>query len=379
MRILYTNFHPGDGGGHTSYIASLAKSLSGIHDIVVAAPVSSKLNGMLRRHNGKIRVVDVDFPGKPREAREIIRNLKLLKHLVATEQFDVIHVNGSPDHRMVMLATALSFHRRPRIVFTKHNSLPVSRDFGTFLRSRYFTDHTIAVSAYTARQLADTYYAQNGITVIRNGIDTDHFCPVSQESMRTARSELLGVGAETVVMGSVAGTDEHKGWLTLVRAVAQVPLPLRERVRVVVLGAPPSRRLVREVEELGMTKQVIFPGLVNDVRPWISAFDIGFVLSQGIETISFACREMMAMGKPVLVSDYAGLPENVDHGANGWIVGTRDPKGVAELLAGILAHPGRLVPMGAEAREKADKEFKTSQFVEATEAVYSRVAGRGNL
>lgn len=373
MRILYTNFHPGDGGGHTSYIASLAEGLCSRHDIFVAAPNSSKLNRILRQRDGRIRVVDVNFPGKPREAAEIIRNLKLLKHLVTMERFDVIHVNGSPDHRMVMLAVACSWRRRPRIVFTKHNSLPVKGSFGAFLRARYFTDHTIAVSAYTACQMKDTYYARNGISVVRNGIDTHYFSPAPQESIRPARPELLGIDAGKVVIGSVAGTDEHKGWLTAVSAVARMPPESREMFRIVVLGAPPSQRLLRVVDELGMAGLVVFPGLVSDVRPWISAFDIGFVLSYGVETISFACREMMAMGKPVLVSDYAGLPENVDHGINGWVFAPGDADTVTDLLLKVATDKDRISTMGAKAREKAASEFEISQFVRETEAVYSGV------
>ncbi len=43
MKILYTNFHYGDGGGHTTYIVSLARALHGQHTLHVAAPADSRL------------------------------------------------------------------------------------------------------------------------------------------------------------------------------------------------------------------------------------------------------------------------------------------------------------------------------------------------
>jgi broad specificity polyphosphatase/5'/3'-nucleotidase SurE len=38
MKILYTNFHAGDGGGHTTYILTLAAALAERHHVTVAAP-----------------------------------------------------------------------------------------------------------------------------------------------------------------------------------------------------------------------------------------------------------------------------------------------------------------------------------------------------
>ena len=43
MRILYTNFHGRNGGGHVTYIINLAKALAGSHQITVATPETSRL------------------------------------------------------------------------------------------------------------------------------------------------------------------------------------------------------------------------------------------------------------------------------------------------------------------------------------------------
>ncbi|MFY2628161.1 glycosyltransferase family 1 protein, partial [Achromobacter dolens] len=43
MRILYTNFHANNGGGHVTYIINLARALAAEHQITVAAPATSRL------------------------------------------------------------------------------------------------------------------------------------------------------------------------------------------------------------------------------------------------------------------------------------------------------------------------------------------------
>ena len=85
--------------------------------------------------------------------------------------------------------------------------------------------------------------------------------------------------------------------------------------------------------EKNYIKGFIFSGLVEDVRPYVAIADVGFVLSYKVETISYACREMMSMGKPVIVSNFSGLPENIDNGINGWIV---DAQNIRELRNKIL-------------------------------------------
>ena len=78
-------------------------------------------------------------------------------------------------------------------------------------------------------------------------------------------------------------------------------------------------------------------------------------LSSRLETISFACREMMAMGLPVVVSDVGGLPENVEDGVDGWVVPACAPTAVSEVLREALREPEALEVMGEAARQGAGR------------------------
>ena len=144
----------------------------------------------------------------------------------------------------------------------------------------------------------------------------------------------------------------------------------REQIVVLIAGKLPGEEKLAQVAALGMLDQVVFTGLLDDVQPFLAALDVGFVLSSRLETISFACREMMAAGKPVIVTQMGGLTENVTEGRNGWIVPPESAESVARTLSEILKNRGVLNAMGVDARGTALKEFSLATFVGNTERVY---------
>lgn len=368
MNILFTNFHPRNGGGHVTYIINLLKGLAGRHEMTVATPASSRLFRYASEVPG-VRVVDMTFSTR---ASSWFAPRSKLHALLKTSHFDIIHVNGSADHKLVMLALS-GVRPRPRVVMTKHNEHPLD-SLGHWLRARLATDRVIAVSEHVAKQLRASTYLKSGVVTIRHGVDTAYFSPVSQTEKLDLRQRLFGTGLDQkIVLGSAGGTDRSKGWLDLVTGIALLPSPSRERFHVMVAGDLPDEAKKQEVALLGMTGQVSFPGLLDDVRPVLAACDIGFVLSYQ-EALSFACREMMALGLPVLVSNVGGLPENLQDGKEGWVVPVRNPEAIAGVLSSVLANPAQIVSMGASARDKAEREFGLKPFVDATLKVYGDVS-----
>ncbi|WP_144640556.1 glycosyltransferase [Bordetella genomosp. 13] len=368
MKILYTNFHGGDGGGHTTYVLTLARALSQRHDIMVAAPGSSRLFARAGEIDG-VRALAVPFSTR---VGRMWRECMSLRRLLRREHFDVVHVNGSTDHRLVMLAIMGMGKRRPGVVYTKHNDLWAGST-GNLMRARFATDRVVCVCEYTRRALSASPYSTRGLRVVHNGVDTDHYSPASPEVARVARRQWVPqAGDDVLLVGSNAGTPDYKGWIDMVKGVAELPEEKRRKVYVLLAGQLPTDAQREQVRALGMADQVIFTGLLQDVRPFIAALDVGFVLSYQ-ETISFACREMMAMGKAVIVSHVGGLPENVTEGRDGWIVPSRTPKAVTQILSDILDDRSVLERMGAGARQRSLREFSLDMFVQGTEAVYEEL------
>lgn len=369
MKILYTNFHAGDGGGHTTYLASLARALSPRHRLFMAAPADSRVLRVVREE-GIAEPVEIAFGSGLATLGRQWADLRTLRGLIQQQGIDIVHANGARDHRVAMEAVA-GLPRRPRLVFTKHNSKP-SNTLGNAMRARFGTDRVIAVSGHTRQMLLDSPYRHCPIDVIRNGVDLQRFAPVDAAERAALRTRWTR-DPDTLVLVSNAGTDGHKGWIDLARAIATLPEPLRGKVHMAVAGREPDPRLVAEVDQLGLSGQVHFAGLLDDIRPFVASGDAGFVLSYDVETISFACREMMAMATPVMVSDYAGLPENITHGRTGWIVPVRDVGAIAAQVAALYAQRDTLPQVGEAARAHAVEAFGLETFSALTEASYEAV------
>jgi glycosyltransferase involved in cell wall biosynthesis len=366
MKILYTNFHPRNGGGHATYIANLARAFQGEHQVTVATPATSRLYEQASQIPG-VRCWAATFSTRP---GPMLIEIMALHTLLREASFDLIHVNGSADHRQVTLAR-MGLRRRPRIVWTKHNTMS-ARSPGNWFRAWAGTDGAIGVCDYVSRLLLDSAYGSKLVQTIRLGVDTDRFRPPSTLARAQARRELLGDLPDDVrVLGSVGGTDRAKGWLTLAQALARLSAPQRRRFRILVAGDPPRDAVRSEVAALGVGPQVVFPGLVADPRRVLAASDIGFVLSFQ-EAGSYAACESLAMGLPTLVSNAGGLPELVRDGVDGWVVPAGDVDAVHRWLLARLAPPADAA-MADAARDRALDLFALPGFAQRTMEFYRRV------
>lgn len=366
MKLLITDIHHGNGGGHVTYILSLIRGLRHEYDLTVAVPPTGRLYRRASEMEG-VRVVPGLYTSR---LPAMLREVRALRAFLEAERFDVVHVNGGADHRHVMLAT-LGMKHRPGIVWTKHNTNPVS-SLGHRLRARLGTHASIAVCDYVADILQTSAYRRRPIEVVRNGIDIQALSPVSAAEKNAYRDALFGpLPPGILVLGSIGGTDHNKGWHLLVQAAGRLPESLRARLRFVIAGDPPSSQLLKLVDTAGMAPYVHFPGLVADVRTVLGACDAGFVLSYR-EAASYASCETMAMGIPALVSNAGGLPENVRQGIDGWVVPVADIDMLESVLHQMLDQPEVLRKMGDMARSRVASAFSVTQFIHDTKDVYRK-------
>src|SRR5699024_7022653 len=127
-----------------------------------------------------------------------------LRGFIQAHNIDIVHANGSADHRLAMRAIR-GMSPRPAIVFTQHNTKPLDTP-GKRWRARFGTDGVIAVCDYSRRQLQASPYRRCKLATVHNGIDLEHFRPFSAEDAARARQNWAD--ASQLLIGSNAGTDQ---------------------------------------------------------------------------------------------------------------------------------------------------------------------------
>lgn len=376
-RILFTNFHPYDGGGHATYLSALIDCLRHQTEFELHAAVPQTSKTYRIAIDAGIPVYPIEFPGKIRELWSIVKHTFKLRSLLKRRSFRVIHCNGSPDHRLVIYALwFLPSHQRPNIVLTKHNTLPVANTWLNKLRYTRYCDHIIVVCRHLGDQFTEIRGSDAQYSVIPNGVDLNRYAPQADPTTHLPTRRELGLPQHAIVFVSCAGTATHKGWHILANAIARQPAHIRAQLCCCVLGTEPSTPKKQAVLLEPDMPELVFPGHQEDVRPFLWQSDIGFVLSISIETISFACREMMASGLPMLVSDYGCLADNVNDQC-GWVVPPNSTAELEQLIPHIVQ--ADLDHMAGAAREMAVAEFSQEKMGLAQIKVYREVRSRNEV
>lgn len=357
MNILYTNFHRGDGGGHTVYILSLLQNPE--HNKFVACPPTSLLYGILQKR-GYDKLIPMEFPGKLRQLGRVAKNAVALRRAISRHNIDIVHTNGSNDNRMALYASLLP-GKRFKTVFTKHNAIRIKNAVSR-LRLKWFNDAVIFVADLLDYLELDAAHPR--FHIIANGIDLAHW--------KRAEPEATG---RRLTLISHAGASRHKGWHHMIEAIAGLTDEEKDRLTVVML-ARYEEEVAKELAEAGQICDFRFPGFFEDVRPELEKADIGFLLSYK-EACSFSCREMMAMSLPVISSDFPTLAEVIDPGC-GWVTGMKDPASVRKALRALLAlSPDAVNAMKRAARQKAEAEFSMEGMIRQTNELYGRLMQKG--
>jgi len=180
------------------------------------------------------------------------------------------------------------------------------------------------------------------IALVRCGVDGAYLETQLQPPPNTPR---------LVCVGRIG---EHKGQLMLVAAARHLRAA-GINFEIVLVGDGPMRRLVEEaIHRDGLEQQISITGWVpgQRVKSEILA-SRALVLPSFSENMPVVIMESMALGRPVISTYIAGIPELVQPGQTGWLVPASDEIALAEAMREALVAPiDQLATMGAAARAR---------------------------
>jgi glycosyltransferase involved in cell wall biosynthesis len=358
-------------GGVESFVWEVASRLAaqGVEATIVSG------RGPHRRGCAGVRIVEFPFVSRARLRRvpglaKAYTLTKLLERLtfgaaafdfMRRADFDFVHIQKPYDLPFGILLKTVG---AGRMVFGCHGTDFFPGDVPLARRA----NASVSCSAFNAGQVRAHY----GFTprVVFNGTDPDLFHPQSVDPAR--RLALAGDGALVLYIGRLV---RWKGVQYLISALTR----LNQSVHLIVVGAGEyGPTLEAQTRDLGLAGRVHFRGFVPPVQlpELIAACDLLCVPSYANETFSISAVEALACERPVVGSNFGGIPEVIVDGETGLLARPEDAEDLAAKLDALLTNPEKRAEMGQRGRARTLELFTWDKVTERVLSVYGESAGR---
>ena len=208
--------------------------------------------------------------------------------------------------------------------------------------------------------------------VITNGIDIGD--PPTEEDRDRARA-VLGLPPDAFAVGIVARLSHQKAHQVLFEAV-RIATRTHPELRLLVIGGGERESELRSLaDDLGIADRTVFTGVRRDVRALLPGLDVS-ALSSVHEGAPITVIEAMAAGLPVVATECGCLPDMVTDGTDGFLVPVGDASALAERLCVLAADRPLARRLGANGRERAEREYRISRTARSFETLLTELTGR---
>ena len=191
----------------------------------------------------------------------------------------------------------------------------------------------VSVSGKLAHEARQIGVPDNRISIIPNGINTDHFYPRDRSECR----KLLGLPQGGRLLVTVSHLGHRKGHHEVIKALASLP----EDVRLIIVGGAAqggtSEMLVDAARQAGVEERLILSGPqpYEHIPLYFNAADVS-VLASYREGCPNVVLESLACGTPVVATDVGAVPDILPVPDCGRIVDPQTVEPLRQALAEAL-------------------------------------------
>lgn len=259
--------------------------------------------------------------------------------------------------------------------------LSTRRDYGLWLANRFGLLLLQFANRFVTRIIANSHNVAlltsreeeidlSKIDVIYNGIavNTSQWHP----SERDAQINDVATQKNGPIVGIIGGLKPMKRHYTFIRS-AQNVLRKREDVKFLVVGDGPCRKNLEELaDELKVKDCIHFAGSQDDIKPYISLFDIAVNCSSN-EGLSNAIMEYMAYGVPCIVSRAGGNEELIEHNVNGYTFELDNDKELADRILSLLEDKEKQSQFISKSKEIVRERLSLEKMVSEYDRYFERL------
>jgi glycosyltransferase involved in cell wall biosynthesis len=290
------------------------------------------------------------------------------------EPFDVLHAYFLTQAGFVATYTG-KYLDLPSVVSMRGNDIErAAFDPARFSHLMYALQNadTVTTNATALARKAKALVDRD-VTLIPNGVDTDHFRPLQRNAFLAETLGLSdGMKDEQRVVGFAGELRAKKGLETLLRAYAQTN-QVQTTTLLVVGDVRPGedRKMYDEIKSSIPNSNIILAGYVSnrDLPSYYCLMDV-FLHPSLRDGMPNALLEAMACQIPVIATPVGGIPDVVSDCDNGILVPANDAGALADSIGRVLGDRSLAAKLGAAGRQTIVERFTPQMELDANLEIY---------
>lgn len=199
-----------------------------------------------------------------------------------------------------------------------------------------------------------------------------------QVSFRSKEEIMADLGIDVkYIISMVAVMRKEKDFGTFLQCAKEL-CGERNDVAFLCIGRGPQEEMYREKVKAMKEPRIQVLGFRYDVDNYYKASYVTVLCNSIInnfavgESLSNSILESMAVGTPVLATNYGGTPEIIEHGKNGYLLRHQDVAQLKGLVLQLIEHPEEREKLSAAAEETIRTKFEINRMVNEYIALFNR-------
>jgi len=315
----------------------------------------------------------------PRFYKYVIKKQKIIKEIIKSVSPDLIHLNNGYDinHDWIL---AGKLNGIKVVTHDRGTRPPVSIQTRMFVR---WLDAIISVSDDYLNNVIKNNLKPKIARRVYNGLDPYMVIKSMSNHDRNIMRNNLGIKDNETLIGMIGNITPWKGQHIFLAAI-NIILEKYNNVKVIVVGKTArgdeqyENDLKQFIKANSMSDKVCLMGFRKDVPELLNAIDIFVHSSIEPEPFGRVILEAMALGKPIVATNFGGTIEQIVHGESGILVPPNDHRKMAEGIEGLLIDQKKAKTLGENALLRLKDKFSIRNMVDGVEKIYSEIFSIGN-
>ena len=285
--------------------------------------------------------------------RAVIKNLK---EIIEEYKIDIVHTNHHLTGDRLMLIAAILKKK----VTISHNRGLYPPDIIDKIVTKKI-DEIICMSDFSK-----SVYTNNNIS--------DKVCKTIYDGIEIEDQQTEELSDSLIKIGCFGRLETWKGQKTLIDAVELIIKTNQNIVVYFVGNGPDEEDLKKQVKDKGLANYIEFTGHIKNVKDYMKNCSIIVHTSIEPEPFGMVIIEAMALGKPVIATNFGGPVEIIENKVSGFLIPAEDPNVLANQILTLSEDKDLRYNIGLNARERIKQKFDVEKYARNIEQEYEHLS-----